>query len=459
MPTDAEKLVHAKNQVEYLRQQLSETERGLLGAALRVKRYCRNLYQRTWAAKERLRVTNSQLGRDVALRKALGRPAGPSDETQKTVSDGYHSSPVIRQASAFDFPMCRRMHITWVVGGFLPKGGGHRNIFRMCYHLETFGHKVSIYVTDAIIGDQDLRTAVHDNFYPIAGPIERYRGEIGETGILVATHWTTVETCLKHKSKAQALAYFVQDYEPMFYPMGSEYLLAAQTYNNDFYHICSGEWIAALIKERHCGRVGHFKFPVDTSIYNITNHRRHPKQIVFFAKPEMPRRCFSIGVQALTIAAKNIPELEVILYGSPEIEKYSLDFKNKKLKFVKTLAALAEIYNTASLGVCFSTTNPSLVPYEMMACGLPVVDLATEKAELNYGGNHATAILAGPDPVDIAKAIVRALSDSEELNRRRKSGLALVAGFPDETQAARLVESHLQRALNSTPLPKPGCAA
>ena len=48
-----------------------------------------------------------------------------------------------------------------------------------------------------------------------------------------------------------------------------------------------------------------------------------------------------------------------------------------------TIKDLADLYRESTIGMVFSTTNPSLVPYEMMACGLPVIDLKTDYSRYN----------------------------------------------------------------------------
>ena len=46
--------------------------------------------------------------------------------------------------------------------------------------------------------------------------------------------------------------------------------------------------------------------------------------------------------------------------------------------------ALADLYRRATVGVVFSATNYSLIPHEMMACGLPVVELDGESTRADF---------------------------------------------------------------------------
>jgi glycosyltransferase involved in cell wall biosynthesis len=71
-------------------------------------------------------------------------------------------------------------------------------------------------------------------------------------------------------------------------------------------------------------------------------------------------------------------------------------------------------------------TNPSLVPTEMLACGLPVVDLASDAMLATFGADGPIA-LAEFDPLALAATIERLLDDADERARRSAAGLELAA--------------------------------
>ena len=50
-------------------------------------------------------------------------------------------------------------------------------------------------------------------------------------------------------------------------------------------------------------------------------------------------------------------------------------------------APLARAYSEATIGLVLSLTNPSLIPQEMLACGLPCVDVASESMLATYGAS------------------------------------------------------------------------
>jgi glycosyltransferase involved in cell wall biosynthesis len=90
-------------------------------------------------------------------------------------------------------------------------------------------------------------------------------------------------------------------------------------------------------------------------------------------------------------------------------------------------------------------TNPSLVPTEMLACGLPVVDIASEAMRATFGDDGPIA-LAPFDPIGLADTIERLLDDPADRMRRKADGIAYARGRTWE-RAAEQVEAGLRAAL------------
>jgi glycosyltransferase involved in cell wall biosynthesis len=106
---------------------------------------------------------------------------------------------------------------------------------------------------------------------------------------------------------------------------------------------------------------------------------------------------------------------------------------------------LASRYAEATVGLCLSLTNYSLVPQEMMACGLPCVDVTGASSEAEFGPD-GPAELAEPGTVALADAIEALLSDEERWRRRSEAGLRSVEGA-DWDVAGKQVERALREAL------------
>jgi glycosyltransferase involved in cell wall biosynthesis len=241
--------------------------------------------------------------------------------------------------------------------------------------------------------------------------------------------------------------YFVQDFEPLFSPMGTEYILAENTYRQGLYCITSGPWCEVVLKRDFDAEADHFEFPIDRSVYFPRPRTQHAPYVLYFAKPEMPRRCYELGVMMLREFHRLAPEVEIIMYGSRNVDLGTLGFPATLQGVLPTTHDLAQAYANADLGIAFSTTNPSLVPYEMMACGTPVVDLGRPGNEVNYGGRFDVALLADPEPARMARQVRDLLRNPAEREARSKAGIELVARMPTEEQMARQVEDLILRRL------------
>jgi glycosyltransferase involved in cell wall biosynthesis len=107
---------------------------------------------------------------------------------------------------------------------------------------------------------------------------------------------------------------------------------------------------------------------------------------------------------------------------------------------------LAELYANATVGLVISLTNYSLIPKEMMACGLPVVDVSGVSAESVFGSGGEVIALAEPNPQAIANEILSLLEHPERRERMAAAALEFVRGLTWEG-AARTIEAFLRERL------------
>lgn len=340
-------------------------------------------------------------------------------------------------------PDLKHLDIAFVVPNPIKGGGGHRNIFRAIRYLQDFGHKITVYIFHPSGGADQVKKEVSEWFYPMNGvTFVCNNGELGYHDAGVATSWETVYVFRNQEDHFRNIFYFVQDFEPYFSALSSGYYLAENTYKLGYSHICSGPWIDRVLREKYAAESRYFQFPLDTKIYN-TGYKRVKRNtnIIFFAKPEMARRCFELGIEALKIFKENNSEIEIVLFGSTVLEPKMVPFEATILNYVPTLQGLAELYANADLGIVFSPTNPSLVPYEMMSCGCPVVDLDVDLAITKYGNDENNVFLLDPLPEKFSASLEEILKNKELLKKHRDNGLEWVnSEFPSEYEMAKIVE-------------------
>jgi glycosyltransferase involved in cell wall biosynthesis len=92
-------------------------------------------------------------------------------------------------------------------------------------------------------------------------------------------------------------------------------------------------------------------------------------------------------------------------------------------------AGLARLYGRATAGQVISDNNYSLVPQEMMACGLPVVDVRGASAESVFGREPGVIEMADPDPLALAAGLAALLDDPARRERQAAAARAFVAGM------------------------------
>jgi len=338
------------------------------------------------------------------------------------------------------------LNIHWIIPDFAAGGGGHMTIFRMARYLEFCGHKQTIWINKPSMHENEHNAAdtILKHFQQFTGTVKFLdkRFEKAKGDIVIATDCWTVWPAMSAQNFKQRF-YFVQDFEPSFHPMGSHYLAAEQTYKQDINCICASPWLAKLMQEKYDRWAAHFWLAADRELYHpplkaVKNKR---PRIAFYARHFTARRAVELGMLALELLAKRGVDFEVDFFGAPvEFTQAPFRFKDHGVASPEDLAAL---FQQADIGVVFSATNYSLVPQEMMSCGLPIVELKGESTDCIFPVD--TVSLAEPHPARIADAIEALLNDT---NKREKQALAAsnwVNGFCWEASAKAVEQAFLDR--------------
>lgn len=345
------------------------------------------------------------------------------------------------------------LKISFIIPQPFEGSGGHRNIFRAIKYLSRFGHDMTLYVNPdnhRFKDSLEVESFITKNFFDLESKVVWWANDIKPCDVLVATHWSTAYIADNNRDKAKLLCYFIQDFEPYFYSMGYEYVISHNTYRLGLYPITSGPWPLRLLEREFGIKEGNFfRFPIDRNIYYSTETKQkndHPR-IAFFARPDMPRRCYHLGIQGLKLVKDAHPEVEILFYGAASNKYENVPFEFTNLGMLPEISMLGDLYRSCDLGVCFSTTNPSLVPYEMMACSCPVVDLDFNDNVVNYG-TEENVTLVGPSAQEIARGINKLLDDPEYARKVTENGLEYCKIFPEEEEMVRLIEGFILKQYN-----------
>jgi O-antigen biosynthesis protein len=334
------------------------------------------------------------------------------------------------------------LQIAVVVPQFRRGSGGHKTIADLVRALEARGHTPSIWVDDeeGRHHGEDVDGLWHSFFGRVNKPVRLGFDEWAGADVVLATGWQTVYRALLLEGVA-ARAYLVQDHEPEFYATSPQRIWAERSYGLGLYPICASPWLAGLLKERYGVEGSSFDLGVDHESYRPLPTHRRDDLVLFYARAVTPRRAVPLGLLALEELKRRRPAVEVALFG--EARPILTPFKHLELG-VMGPDKLAHAYASAAVGLCLSMTNPSLVPTEMMACGLPVVDLDVPSMRDTFGADGPVE-LAAFDPLALCAAIERLLDDLVLRADRSRAGTELAA---ERTwaRAAEQVEAGMRAA-------------
>jgi glycosyltransferase involved in cell wall biosynthesis len=135
---------------------------------------------------------------------------------------------------------------------------------------------------------------------------------------------------------------------------------------------------------------------------------REAEVIAVYARRETERRAVDLAMAALAVLAERRPTIRPVLFGSRQRTK--LPFADEDLGVVAP-RRLAELFRSARVGMVFSLTTHSLAAQEMMASGLPVVELEGDNVSSALGASGELVELCPPRPDAIADAVERLLDD------------------------------------------------
>ncbi len=338
------------------------------------------------------------------------------------------------------------LSIATVIPSFRRGSGGHATIVNLLRELRALGHSVSVWLEDCEgrhAGEQAAVTKRSFNEFYGADGVDLQTGFEGWRGadVVLATGWQTVARTLMLPG-AGARAYLVQDHEPDFYGASAEALWAEQTYRQGLHCIAASPWLAELLRSRYGAHATHFDLAPDHSVYRPTGARRREDLVAFYARAATPRRAVPLGLLALGELSQRRPDIEIALYG--EASPLAVPFEHRHLG-VLDRRRLSELYSQATVGVVLSLTNPSLVGLEMMACGLPCVELASEAMVASFGAD-GPLVLAEPDPLALCAAVEVLLQEPRRRERVSRAALELIAERTWERAAAQL-QAGLREAL------------
>ena len=278
--------------------------------------------------------------------------------------------------------------IPWVPTVLL---GGVYTILRFAAHFARehgVESRFCIYDVPAESGKR-MVAGIHSSFPELAGAEVVFRtppdggadySHLRECDAAVATFWTSVFPVLRFP-KARMRFYFVQDFEPYFYPAGSAFALAEETYRLGLPGIVNTPGLAEAYRGYGNPAVS-FEPAVDVERYRPPAEGRPdaPVRVFFYGRPDTPRNAFGLGLASLAELKRRYGERVEIVCAGESWNPGQFGFADtlSNLGRLRNLEEVADLYRTCHIGlVLMLTKHPSYQPFEFMASGVACVSNRT----------------------------------------------------------------------------------
>lgn len=311
----------------------------------------------------------------------------------------------------------------------LPHSGGYTSILRLGTELSKNGYDVYYAILSTKQSVIDAKKCVSINLNSYQGTIIKSENiESTKNDIIIATYWKTVYQ-IKHFEGYKM--YFVQDFEPYFTMFGEEYLLTLKTYELGFHMVSLGEWNKVMINKntKTKGKLDFIDFPFEPSEYVFKNrdYNLYSKKKNFvlaaFIKPDQ-KRIPNVIQNMLTNLEKEFKkngyELSIKYFGTNK----KMKLKNGENLGMLNKEELANLYEDADFGICGSMTNVSLVPYEMLAKGLPLIEF--EEGTYQFFFPNETAIITNFSYMNLYNKLVEAINNPDILEQYQKNSIVFL---------------------------------
>lgn len=312
--------------------------------------------------------------------------------------------------------------------------GGIFTIFRFIEKFSEEGVRNRIVIYDKPSFDvAKLEEQIHDKFPKLQNYeiiiFDHNNQEVDvlpECDVAICSFWVSAYLLLKF-NKTKRKYYFIQDYEPLFYPGGSTYALAESTYRFGFRALVNTPGLLAAVNTRH-GMEGISFIPaVDQTVYYPDESKKNGEKvrIFFYARPHNPRNAFNLGIEIIKqLLDEHGNNIEIVTAGANWKESaYGLRGKITNLGLLKSIDAVAELYRSCDVGFVYMLSkHPSYQPFEFMASGMATVTNNNED-NLWFLRDRENCLLSEPSAKAMAEKIALLIKDDRLRKDISRNGL------------------------------------
>ena len=171
----------------------------------------------------------------------------------------------------------------------------------------------------------------------------------------------------------------MQDFEPAFYPAGTLYAVAEESYRLGLYALCNTERLAGIYRDSYGGVARSFMPAVDGGIFHARGRPARtpgsPATVFVYARPGHWRNCWELASLALLELKERLgDDVRILAAGSWAIPDDRVSRSVVEHLGLLDYRATGELYRRSDVGLALTVSqHPSYLPLELMACGATVV--------------------------------------------------------------------------------------
>jgi glycosyltransferase involved in cell wall biosynthesis len=218
-------------------------------------------------------------------------------------------------------------------------GGGAHSIVQEVLGLRRIGVEAAIATPDALGPEfqaryPELQRCSVEN--PIYASVDELSRIIAEFHLAIATTSLSVQSVVDARDRAQnsrvKLGYYIQDYEPLFYPPGSrewEEARASFQLMRDALCFAKTDWLCSIVETNHNVSVRRVQASIDHDIYYpVDRNPEEPFRVTAMVRPKTPRRAPKRTVRMLErIAFAMGGRVEVSFFGCDADDLAKIDLR------------------------------------------------------------------------------------------------------------------------------------
>jgi ubiquinone/menaquinone biosynthesis C-methylase UbiE/glycosyltransferase involved in cell wall biosynthesis len=345
----------------------------------------------------------------------------------------------------------RRVNILVSEVNFQYLFAGYVCVFNMALELKRTGYDVRIVLVD----ECDFRPVEWnrqlESYEGLAGLFDRVEVayvfdrsnplSVSPHDVFIATSWWTAHVAhhAVRELKQERFIYLVQEYEPLFYPAGSFYALATQSYTFPHLAIFSTELLRDYFQSNKLGVFFENAQGLDPVVLQNAANRfevseaamrgRTRKRLLFYARPDpahTARNVFELGTLALrqAIQAGYFQSHVWEFHGLGAVGNYRdvpLDKRTDLIMLPKvSLQDFVKVLPTYDLGLTLMLSpHPSLMPMDMAAAGLvTVTNTFATKTRERMSAISSNIIAVAPTLDGLTHGLATAVGEVDNFEKR-----------------------------------------